>query len=215
MSSIVPVYEAGQFAFGLENNFAGTPIMDRLWEYTTEARENPVDYSKTLAGNISSSLGLIDTEDWFFKNVLDPLIREYEEVFQNGRQTGSRKVFGNKDVPYTLESFWVNFQKQHEFNPLHCHSGMYSFVVFMKIPYDWREQHEIPFVKSSGQPKAGSFEFVYTDITGRLDGYVYKLDSSFEGVMLLFPAEIYHTVYPFYNTDEERISISGNVIYEI
>ena len=215
-SGIVPFYEAGQFAFGLENNFANTPIMDRLWEYTNKAKEAPIDYKHSLAGNIYSSLELTDTDDWFFKNILDPLIKEYEEVFKNGKQVLSRKLFRDKNIPYILDSFWVNFQKQHEFNPLHCHDGIYSFVIWMKIPYDWREQHEIPFIKSSGHPMAGNFKFVYTDIAGRIDSFLYKLDPSYEGIMILFPAEIHHMVYPFYNTpDEERISISGNIVYEI
>ena len=35
-----------------------------------------------------------------------------------------------------------------------------------------------------------------------------------EGTIILFPAQgIPHTVYPFYNCDEERVSISGNVFY--
>ena len=119
------------------------------------------------------------------------------------------------DLPYGLDNFWVNFQKQHEFNPMHNHSGVYSFVVFMKIPTDWREQHEIPFVKESNAPKASDFEFVYTDVMGNVTGYTYCLDSSFEGIMLFFPAEMMHQVYPFYNCEEERITISGNIVYDI
>ena len=32
-----------------------------------------------------------------------------------------------------------------------------------------------------------------------------------EGTMLFFPAKLQHCVYPFYNCDEDRISISGNI----
>tara|TARA_B100000519_G_scaffold120473_1_gene103987 strand:- start:501 stop:641 length:141 start_codon:yes stop_codon:yes gene_type:complete len=32
-----------------------------------------------------------------------------------------------------------------------------------------------------------------------------------EGTMLFFPARLKHTVYPFYNCKEERVSISGNI----
>ena len=32
-----------------------------------------------------------------------------------------------------------------------------------------------------------------------------------EGTMVFFPAQLRHAVYPFYNCDEERISISGNI----
>ena len=39
----------------------------------------------------------------------------------------------------------------------------------------------------------------------------YHLDPSYEGTMVLFPSQLRHQVYPFYNCDEERVSISGNV----
>ena len=32
-----------------------------------------------------------------------------------------------------------------------------------------------------------------------------------ENTILFFPALLNHTVYPFYLSDEERISISGNI----
>ena len=204
----------GQFAFGIETNLSGTPAMDKLWEYISSAKENPKPYNAELAGNVSSSLALDDTDNWFMINTLRPIIRKYREIF-NKSTAFNRKPMFKDDIPYVLTSLWVNFQKQHEFNPMHNHSGVYSFVVFMKIPTDWREQHEIPFVKDSNAPKASDFEFVYTDVMGNVTGYTYNLDSSFEGTMLFFPAEMMHQVYPFYNCEEERITISGNIVYDI
>ena len=40
-------------------------------------------------------------------------------------------------------------------------------------------------------------------------------DKKSEGRMLLFPASLMHSVYPFYNCDKERISISGNIFVDI
>ena len=40
----------------------------------------------------------------------------------------------------------------------------------------------------------------------------YDLNESHEGTMLFFPAKLRHQVYPFYNCDEERISVSGNIL---
>ena len=204
----------GQFAFGIETNLSGTPAMLRLWEYISNAKENPKSYNNTLAGNISSSLTLNDTDNYFFDNTCIPIIGKYKEIFKKSTAFNSQSISKN-DIPYGLDRLWVNFQKQHEFNPMHNHSGVYSFVVFMKIPTDWREQHEIPFVKESNSPKASAFEFVYTDIMGNISQYTYSLDSSFEGIMLFFPAEMMHQVYPFYNCEEERITISGNIAYDI
>ena len=204
----------GQFAFGLETNLSGTPAMDKLWEYISTAKENPKSHNDSLAGNLSSSLVLNDTDNWFFNNTCISVIGKYKEIFKESTASYSQSISKN-DLPYGLDRLWVNFQKQHEFNPMHNHSGVYSFVVFMKIPTDWREQHEIPFVKESNSPRASDFEFVYIDIMGKISPYHYKLDSSSEGTMLFFPAEMMHQVYPFYNCEEERITISGNIVYDI
>jgi len=209
-----PEFLDGQFAFGIETNLSGTPAMDKLWEYISNAKENPICKSRDLAGNIFSSLTLNDTDNWFFVNTCIPIIGKYREIFKESKGYHNQEIFKN-DVPYIMSSFWVNFMKQHEFVPVHNHKGVFSFVVFMKIPYDWREQHEIPFVKDSSAPKASDFEFVYTDVMGNIRSYNYWLDSSCEGIMLFFPAEIKHLVYPFYNCEEERITISGNIVYDI
>jgi len=34
-----------------------------------------------------------------------------------------------------LFNLWVNFQKKYEFNPFHMHDGLYSFVLWHKVPY--------------------------------------------------------------------------------
>ena len=211
---INPDHLHGQFAFGIETNLSGTPAMLRLWEYISTAKENSKSLKSNLAGNLSSSLVLNDTDNWFFVNTCIPIIGKYKEFFKKSTAFNSQSISKN-DLPYGLDNFWVNFQKQHEFNPMHNHSGVYSFVVFMKIPTVWKEQCEIPFVKESNSPKASAFEFVYTDIMGNISQYTYCLDSSFEGIMLFFPAEMMHMVYPFYNCEEERITISGNIVYDI
>lgn len=211
-----------EFAFGIEGNLRGTPAMDRLWEYI-EVSQNIGVRDKGLAGNISNSYVLHDTDNWFFENVLINLIAEYKKEYPSRFKESAQimgevdpNVFsGNEKTPFAISLMWANFQKQHEFNPVHNHAGIYSFNVFMKIPYDWKEQHELPHVKASNSPAAGNFEFLYVDIMGKINGYVYKLDPSCEGLILLFPAEMRHMVYPFYNCEEDRITVSGNIVYDI
>ena len=204
----------GQFAFGIETNLSGTPAMLKLWEYISNAKENSKSLKSNLAGNLSSSLILVDTDNWFFDNVCLPTIGEYKEIFKESTAFNSQSIFKN-DIPCVLGQFWVNFQKQHEFNPVHHHSGVFSFNIFIKIPYDWKEQYELPHIKASNSPAAGNFEFFYVDVLGQINGYVYRLDPTCEGLILLFPSEMRHVVYPFYNCEEERITISGNIVYDI
>ena len=55
---------------------------------------------------------------------------------------------------------------------------------------------------------AGNFAFAYNSIEGLTRTEIIEPTA---GKMILFPSKIYHQVYPFYTSDEYRISISGNV----
>lgn len=187
-------------------------VLEKLKNYIEEAKQNPVNMNKILAGNISKSLSLEDKNNWFFQNVLRVAIDRYKEIFPEHTKT---EIMLSEDAPYCLANFWVNFQKQHEFNPIHNHGGLWSFVIWVKIPTDWREQHAIPMSGNSNCPKASDFEFLHSTMMGKISYTRFGLDKESEGRMLFFPAKLDHQVYPFYNCDEERISISGNIVFDI
>ena len=179
--------------------------IDRLWSYEESAKK---DWRSKLAGNISSSLQLQDIDDWFYLKFLSPLQNAFEKEFE-AIGDGVPTSHGH---PYTLGSFWINYQKQHEFNPPHIHTGVYSFTIWLKIPTDFREQHSLPWVEAANTSCASNFEFQYMNILGSMKSYSYKLDPSKEGIILFFPSELSHQVFPFYNCDEDRVSISGNLV---
>ena len=183
-------------------------VMMRLQSYIETAKKNPVNYNDQLAGNISKSLTLEDKDNWFFETVLGPLIGKYTEEYPT--YVSGISIL-TEDAPYCLDKFWVNFQKENEFNPLHDHGGVFSFVVWIKIPTDWRKQHALPISADSNAPSASDFAFHYTTMLGQLSRFSYFLDKNEEGSMLFFPAKLMHLVHPFYNCDKERISISGNI----
>ena len=139
------------------------------------------------------------------------MINHYENTF--GYQAQKVPIFTDKDeVEFHMLNWWVNYQKQYEFNPLHKHDGVYSFVIWLKIPYEWEEQNKDN--KSRAKDK-GTFSFQYTNMFGELLNTDYKLGKKHEGTMLLFPSRLNHEVHPFYNCEEERISISGNILLKI
>ena len=113
-------------------------VMSRLQSYIETAKKNPISMNDTLAGNISKSLNLEDKDDWFFNTILIQLISEFNSRFS---LYSAKLSVLTEDAPYCLEPFWVNFQKENEFNPLHDHGGIWSFVIWVKLPTDWREQH--------------------------------------------------------------------------
>ena len=162
-----------------------------------------------LVGNIHNSYWLRDKNDWFFNNVIGLNIKAYEESFCN---LGSLvPVTGVHN--YVMSSWWVNYQKKHEFNPSHDHGGVYSFVIWINIPTDFREQHNVSIARgiNSGGATVSDFEFTYSNILGQPMSYVYNMDKSVEGKMVFFPSFLRHCVYPFFECDETRVSISGNI----
>ena len=114
---------------------------------------------------------------------------------------------------YILSSWWVNYQKKHDFNPPHDHNGVYSFVIWINVPTDYREQHNISIARgiNSGGAVASDFAFQYSNILGQPMSYVYHMDKSVEGKMVFFPSSLRHCVYPFFECDETRVSIAGNI----
>ena len=185
--------------------------IDHLWNDISE--ENKVDNSRDLAGNISKSEILIDKDNWFYETVLKKLT---ERMFYDDWNNYRKYHIVEKEEPlpeFEMESFWVNYQKQHEFNPPHNHDGLYSFVVFMKIPTHWKEQHALPISANSSAPCASNFQFVRSDKNDEICRTTdFSLCPEDEGRMLFFPATLQHMVYPFYECEEERITISGNIV---
>ena len=96
-----------------------------------------------------------------------------------------------------MNSFWVNYQKQGEFNPLDAHEGVYSFVIWMKIPTRFFEQNKNPIALKSNESLISAFQFHFLDILGQKDSFLYEMNPEMEGTMLFFPAQLQHVVYPF------------------
>jgi hypothetical protein len=179
-----------------------------LWNCIANCHDS---YNHRLAGNIMASNLLTDTNNWFFNNTLLPLCEKYSEEFDNLGNGYNFKEYR----PYILQDMWVNFQRQGEFNPIHDHAGVYSFVAWMKLPTEFNQQNQIDFAKNSRSPRVSAFEFTFNNILGEVVGQVYELGKEFEGVMLFFPAKLKHSVYPFFNSGEQRISISGNIGFDL
>ena len=85
----------------------------------------------------------------------------------------------------------------------------------MKIPTDWRDQHALPFSSHSAGPAASDFLFTYSNILGEVGEYPIFLDKDMQGTMLVFPSSLRHQVYPYYNCDDERVTISGNMLWDV
>jgi len=181
-----------------------------IWKVIKKARKNPDNMKGELAGNISSSIRL-DSSSPLLEKFISEVIPSFMDSHIQNYGAPWRAVM-KEGEGFNLESLWVNFQKKHEFNPPHDHSGVFSFVIWMQIPTSYAEQRKLPVcAESNADNHISNFAFSYTNTMGRVSTFAYNMEKEAEGYMVMFPSQMLHQVFPFYENDGERISISGNV----
>ena len=184
--------------------------VDHLWKCVNDSREKNLDsFKEGLAGNLSQAYLLNDLDDYFYNNTLKGLMKVYKDSFTDMCDLFPMLKEDKLEHEPRLERLWVNYMKKHDFNPVHDHTGIYSFVVWLKVPVDFEDQNKDNITNT---PVKSSFQFIYSDILGMSHQFTYYLGKGSEGGMLFFPSQLPHQVYPFYNCEEDRISISGNLI---
>ena len=183
--------------------------MNFLWQRIDKANKKHDVINAQLAGNISKSLNMdLYDIDPILKIVL-PLCNEYPKQFGVPYRS---QVSGPSHTEIMLTEWWVNYQYQNEFNPMHAHDGIYSWVIWMKIPTESEEQNLLPIAaNSNSKGKISNFYFTYTDNLGKIVDHEITMGKSVEGTLVLFPAQLKHSVNQFYNCAEPRISIAGNI----
>jgi|LauGreSBDMM110SN_4_FD.fasta_scaffold142567_1 hypothetical protein len=155
------------------------------------------------AGNIKKEYTLTKSLPAIFDAVV-PLVTEYQKVFD----------FGLKgEHQYAISTAWVNFQIKHEFFTGHTHQGLFSFALWVQVPYTIAEEQEYCSTQDKYINTIPSFNFHYTDALGRIRPWVIPVDSTFENKIVVFPGPMTHSVNPFYSSDGYRIAVSGNIDY--
>ena len=163
-------------------------------------------FRSRLAGHVEKETSLPITPN--IKYLAESLSLEYDKIFRDGIHS-MHYIYGedafSRGVNYKLTTLWINYAKKYDFNPMHSHSGVYSFVIWVKIPYNYEDE-----VKryNPNINKTSEFNFIYNSSDGKISPH--KIDVS-EWNMIFFPAALNHCVYPFYTSDDYRISISGNI----
>lgn len=199
-------------------------LYDYMWKRYEQGDKDNKDYRGELAGNISRSFGLTDPDNRIIGELLQYVATsEYSELIRDRikdilRMTELSNVVNtplNFAINPYLCSLWANNQYKYEFNPPHDHAGILSFVMWMKIPYEYNNEKELPFVKGSNSTApVGNFSFHYIHNSSCAEKII-EMDPGMNGWCALFPSTLKHSVYPFYTSDEARISISGNLSFRI
>ena len=126
---------------------------NRLLTGAEEARKENLDYTTKLAGIIKGEYEYKKKEDYL------PEIAQCLGIYDVAFQKWKSDPYERKPE-YMLTALWVNYMKQHEFNPPHDHSDQLSFVIFLKIPEEIKKEQE-QYKGKSGGP--GSLSFLYGD----------------------------------------------------
>lgn len=168
-----------------------------------------ISYNDRLAGNILHQYEAMQLKP-LLEEILLNLVHQYEQQFNYLPNVRVAK----ENIPLEVGDVWVNFQKKGEYNPIHSHSGVYSFALWVTIPY--RRADELAYAPKTPEltNKNGCFTFNYTTSLGNLQEYVVELDTSFENKLVFFPATMRHAVYPFFTSDEYRVSVAGNILFK-
>jgi hypothetical protein len=173
-----------------------------------------------LAGNIEEEYKLSTKSSHLIEDFSIEVAKGYFQVIEDEQLNPVKKFdhdsdFFEKEVNYELESLWINLQKKYEFNPRHSHAGDYSFVIWMRIPYDLTNELNHKNCKNSNESLNSLFEFQFISPDGEMETLPLFIDKTWEGTMVMFPSWLNHSVYPFYTSDDYRISISGNIKVKI
>jgi hypothetical protein len=187
------------------------PKKDFQWlkKEIVKAKKQGVKHNKSLVGHIKEEYSMPGVSRSF-----------HDFLMNNAVNHPTFEKFNNKfsvlseNKPLYLDSFWVNYMKKHEFNPIHDHKGLFSFVVFVKIPYDLKKEEGYfkDMKKNETNPvQTSKFNFVNVNPNGKIITTTVPVDKSFEGKMFMFPATQSHLVNPFYTSDDYRITVSGNI----
>jgi len=165
-----------------------------------EGEKNKIDFTDKLAGILNKETGYSEES----KAKILPLMSEALGIYDQAYQKYTMKAY-DKKPEYLLTALWINYQKQHEFNPPHDHDGKLSFVTYLSIPEELKKENAAYTGKSCGP---GGIQFLYGN--GPRDCVTIYSIFPEENDMFIFPAWLKHWVAP-YKSDVTRISVSGNV----
>ncbi len=187
-----------------------------LSEIINELLARAFKVRNVLANHAEGKLAALMHDEWsyssedmtWFAEVINPWVCAYLDTFQ--KTTGHSQKELSSLKKWNLDSLWVNFQKQYDFNPPHNHSGSLSFVIYLNIPDEL--QAEGAEWHGTG-PKPGTIIFQYGEELPLIPNK--RVFMPKKGDIFIFPASLVHMVVPFRTPDVERISVSGNITLDL
>ncbi len=180
-------------------------ILDGLEQRASEIRNVPeYNAERMLAADMHDEWNYTPMHILWFQEQINPYISLYLDGL-------SHHIENHVNPPWECDSLWINYQKQHDYNPLHNHRGDLSFVLYLDVPDELQTEKERFNMVGNG-PIPGSIMFVHGDsVPPFQDNRKFFLPR--RGDFFLFPSSLMHTVVPFRTPDIERVSVAGNITF--
>lgn len=151
-----------------------------------------IEYNQHLAGDIKyESLIKLENDS------------HLEQQFTNEFKTHIERIYQKPVEDLKFQGVWINRMKANEHNPLHTHNGILSFVLYVDIPEEIRQE-------SHQQKTLGNSRGLITFFAARSNETMTFNPRNND--IFIFDANHHHCVYPFYS-DNVRVSIAGNIEY--
>jgi len=169
------------------------------------------DASNYLIGHLENSYDVIESKPTI-ERIVKTIIKNdnnLQETYKKALSILPAEEVNSVDL--CLDKCWVNFQQKYEFQPIHDHSGVYSFIIFYQIPFDINDEKIFSPGKKANENLSGMLNFHYADYAGVISSMSIPADKHWEKRIFVFPAKLKHSVYPYYSSDGFRITISGNM----
>ena len=204
--------------YGYTLNKVPPQIMDILRaEREKHATDDPISryMNNNLAGQINKEHSLAHIKEIpLAKDFLLRAAQTYATHFNLPLMPN--EVVNSTSDKWSIEivNIWMNIQEQGEYNPIHSHAGVMSFVIWFEIPYDLQEEKTLNNARYSSQPANGDFFFHPINILGELDSVPMNIGKDKEGTICVFHAKLLHSVSPFFTTNKQRVTFSGNFAYK-
>lgn len=188
-------------------------LMDELDAIDRKARSNVHDfphYKHLLVGNLAEEWGV--THSLGMQRFLCDLCENLDQSTQRVAKLQNSFLDRNHHLKPHFKSNWVNYQRKHDFNPPHRHTGAYSYVIWHTIPYDIAEEKRL-YEVDWAENHTACFSFLY-DASDQIAERMLNIEKKHEGYVAVFPSDLLHYVAPFYTSDDYRVSFSGNLVFK-
>tara|TARA_R100001244_G_scaffold129192_1_gene100435 strand:+ start:196 stop:834 length:639 start_codon:yes stop_codon:yes gene_type:complete len=183
-------------------------IESALWQGNKSKGKEELNARKDLAGVIDSQYHLQDYNEWF-----SPDFSKYVQMYVDALSAYSSSSFDHISYEpcsllWNLDSLWINYQRRGEYNPPHVHSATkdISFILYLRVPSEISKEYESGDSRNNQGPGAVCFSYGEA-LPFNICNYS-RLP--YNGLLIMFPTWVTHHAISF-NSDVERISVSGNI----